>query len=132
MHSGAGIDRRRAILFVNGAWLGVDDGRSASETLNETIVARLGALFAAGEATAPDAVGQSVVDASEIINTLSDAGFTTLGYASQDLQTGAGSGDGTVIDQLRTAFSVTTQTMSTKSRRTTPSRRHFAERCVAN
>ncbi|AAV48489.1 cell division protein [Haloarcula marismortui ATCC 43049] len=93
------------ILFDNEAWLGSGQTvESASETLNETIVARLGALFAAGEATAPDAVGQSVVDASEIINTLSDAGFTTLGYASQDLQTGAGSGDGTVIDQLKNRF----------------------------
>ncbi|EMA11728.1 Cell division GTPase FtsZ [Haloarcula vallismortis] len=90
------------ILFDNDAWLGsgqtVDE---ASETLNETVVTRLGALFAAGEATAADAVGQSVVDASEIINTLSDSGFTTLGYASQELQANAGSDSETVIDRLR-------------------------------
>ncbi|AUG49337.1 cell division protein [Haloarcula taiwanensis] len=93
------------ILFDNEAWLGsgqtVDE---TSETLNETVVARLGALFAAGEATASDTVGQSVVDASEIINTLSDSGFTTLGYASQDLQADSGDGDGTVIGQLKNRF----------------------------
>jgi len=93
------------ILFDNEAWLGSGQTvETAAETLNETVVTRLGALFAAGEATASDAVGQSVVDASEIINTLSDSGFTTLGYASQDLQADAGGGDGTVIDQLKNRF----------------------------
>ncbi|WP_225307902.1 hypothetical protein [Haloarcula sp. CBA1129] len=77
---------------------------AATETLNETVVTRLGALFAAGEATAADAVGQSVVDASEIINTFSDSGFTTLGYASQELQANDGRDNGTVIDQLRNRF----------------------------
>ncbi|EMA24223.1 tubulin/FtsZ family protein [Haloarcula amylolytica] len=93
------------ILFDNEAWLGSGQTvETAAETLNETVVTRLGALFAAGEATASDAVGQSVVDASEIINTLSDSGFTTLGYASQDLQADDGGSDGTVIDQLKNRF----------------------------
>ena len=91
------------ILFDNEAWLGSGQTvEAASETLNETVVARLGALFAAGEATESDAVGQSVVDASEIINTLSDAGFTAIGFASQELQTDTGGG--TVIDQLKDRF----------------------------
>jgi cell division GTPase FtsZ len=93
------------ILFDNEAWLGSGQTvETASETLNETVVTRLGALFAAGEATASDAVGQSVVDASEIINTLSDSGFTALGYASQDLRADDGTGGGTVIDQLKDRF----------------------------
>jgi len=50
----------------------------------ETGVTRLGAIFVAGETTVSESVGQSVLDASEIINTLSDTDFATLGYASQD------------------------------------------------
>ncbi|KAA9396061.1 cell division protein [Haloarcula sp. CBA1130] len=93
------------ILFDNDVWLGSGQTvEAATETLNETVVTRLGALFAAGEATAADAVGQSVVDASEIINTFSDSGFTTLGYASQELQANDGRDNGTVIDQLRNRF----------------------------
>ncbi|WP_262181320.1 tubulin/FtsZ family protein [Haloarcula laminariae] len=93
------------ILFDNEAWLPsgqtVDE---AAESLNETVVTRLGALFAAGETTESESVGQSVVDASEIINTLSDADFATLGYASQELETGEDTGKGTVIDRIRNQF----------------------------
>ncbi|MDS0261090.1 tubulin/FtsZ family protein [Haloarcula sp. S1CR25-12] len=99
----ATVDGR--ILFDNEAWLGSEQTvEAAAETLNETVVTRLGTLFAAGEATEPGAVGQSVVDASEIINTLSDSGFATLGYASQELETDEDAGDGTVIDHLRDRF----------------------------
>lgn len=93
------------ILFDNEAWLGsgqtVDE---AAESLNETVVTRLGAVFAAGETTESESVGQSVVDASEISNTLSDADFATLGYASQELETDDNTGESTVIGRLRRQF----------------------------
>ncbi|WP_336339431.1 tubulin/FtsZ family protein [Haloarcula brevis] len=93
------------ILFDNEAWLTsgqtVDE---AAESLNGTLVTRLGTLFAAGEATESKSVGQSVVDASEIINTLSDSRFATLGYASQELGTDEGTGESNVIDRLRSRF----------------------------
>lgn len=90
------------ILFDNEAWL--PSGQTvdgAVGTLNETVVTRLGALFAAGETTVSESVGQSVVDASEIIVTLSDTDFATLGYAEQELETDEATGDGTVIDRIR-------------------------------
>lgn len=90
------------ILFDNKTWLGsgqtVDE---AAKSLNETVVTRLGALFAAGETADSDSVGQSVVDASEIITTLSGSDFATLGYASQELEPDEATGDGTIIDRLR-------------------------------
>jgi cell division GTPase FtsZ len=72
------------VLFDNANWLGA--GESIEEdagTVNESLVERLGALFASGEADSADTVGQSVVDASEITATLSGGGFTTIGYATQ-------------------------------------------------
>jgi cell division GTPase FtsZ len=56
--------------------------------INQEIVARFGALFSAGEVEAMgDDVAESVVDASEIINTLGDHGITSIGYASEEIET---------------------------------------------
>jgi cell division GTPase FtsZ len=93
------------ILFDNELWL--SSGQTVGETaesLNEAIVTRLGALFAAGEAREAKSIGQSVVDASEIINTLSDSGFTTLGYASQELDRDEDTDDNTLIDRFKDRF----------------------------
>jgi len=93
------------ILFDNEAWLRSGETvEDATETLNKTVVTRLGALCSAGETTEARSVGQSVVDASEIINTLSDAGFATLGHASQELETDDNTGDGRVIGRLKNRF----------------------------
>jgi cell division GTPase FtsZ len=52
--------------------------------INGEIITRFGALFSAGEVEAlGDNVAESVVDASEIINTLGDHGITSVGYASE-------------------------------------------------
>jgi Cell division GTPase len=75
------------LLFDNGAWK--PSGQSVAESrdrLNATFVEQLGALFAAGEPTSPDAVPESVVDASEIINTLAGGQFSTIGYRSQQVR----------------------------------------------
>jgi hypothetical protein len=39
-----------------------------------------------------DNVAESVVDSSEIINTLGDGGITTIGYASEAIETDGGGG----------------------------------------
>lgn len=62
-------------------------------------------LFSAGETSTSAAVGQSVVDASEIINTLSSSGFTTLGYGSQELETEESATAETALDHLRSDLS---------------------------
>lgn len=71
------------LLIDNDAWH--EQGESvadAFETINERIAKRVGLLFASGEIAEQDAVAASVVDSSEIINTLRSGGVATLGYAS--------------------------------------------------
>ncbi|MFP8954952.1 tubulin/FtsZ family protein [Natrialbaceae archaeon A-arb3/5] len=71
------------LVFDNDVW------RSSGETvesgydrINKQIVERFGLLFAAGEVNEGEHVAESVVDSSEIINTLDD-GISTIGYASE-------------------------------------------------
>ncbi|MGM0604403.1 MAG: tubulin/FtsZ family protein [Halobacteriota archaeon] len=71
-----------ALLLVdNDAWK--SSGESLSEgfdAINDSIARRFGLLFAAGEAV--EGVGESVVDTSEVINTLRTGGIAALGFAS--------------------------------------------------
>ncbi|RQG88952.1 cell division protein [Natrarchaeobius halalkaliphilus] len=70
------------LLIDNDAWH--EQGESvedAFETINDKIAQRVGLLFASGEII--DGVGESVVDSSEIINTLRSGGVSVLGYASE-------------------------------------------------
>ncbi|MFB6193838.1 MAG: tubulin/FtsZ family protein [Halobaculum sp.] len=60
-----------------------ETGESVSEgfeAINDAIARRIGLLLAAGEAV--EGVGESVVDTSEVINTLRTGGLATIGYAS--------------------------------------------------
>jgi len=67
--------------------------------INDQIITRFGALFSAGEVEAlGDNVAESVVDASEIINTLGDHGISSVGYASEAVETNEGSG---LLDRFR-------------------------------
>lgn len=55
------------------------------ENLNNMLVNRFGTLLSSGEVGADDYTAESVVDASEIINTLKCGGITALGYATSDI-----------------------------------------------
>lgn len=67
--------------------------------INQEIITRFGALFSAGEVEAlGDDVAESVVDASEIINTLGEHGISSVGYASEEVETGDGKG---LLDRFR-------------------------------
>jgi cell division GTPase FtsZ len=69
------------LLIDNDAWK--ESGESMSEgyeAINQNIARSVGLLLAAGEAT--EGVAESVVDSSEIINTLRSGGIASLGYAS--------------------------------------------------
>lgn len=73
------------MVFDNDLW---SKGQSLQESyrdLNEKIAVRFGNLFAAGEVNQADETAQSVVDASEVINTLSCGGVTAIGYAESQL-----------------------------------------------
>jgi cell division GTPase FtsZ len=66
--------------------------------INDEIVSRFGALFSAGEIEAlGDEVAESVVDASEIINTLGEQGISSIGYASEAVETQQGG----LLDKFR-------------------------------
>ena len=72
------------LVFDNDAWR--KTGQSVEggyREINEEIVTRFGILFGAGEVSADDEVAESVVDSSEIINTLSGGGVSTVGYAAE-------------------------------------------------
>ncbi|WP_255196004.1 tubulin/FtsZ family protein [Halorarius litoreus] len=74
------------LVFDNDAWRQSGETLAASyESINEEIARRFGTLFAAGEVSRRNAVAESVVDASEVINTLDDGGVTSVGYAAETL-----------------------------------------------
>jgi cell division GTPase FtsZ len=81
------------LVFDNDAWR--KSGESVEggyEEINSEIVRRFGVLFGAGEIGAGDNVAESVVDSSEIINTLSGGGVSTVGYATESVETGGSGG----------------------------------------
>lgn len=88
------------LVFDNDSWR--QSGESVSEgyaSLNRELVSQFGFLFRAGEIDGDGTVGESVVDSSEIINTLRSGGVTTLGYAESQLQ-GSESGSGGLLSRL--------------------------------
>ena len=78
------------LVFDNDAWRSAGESvGSGYDRINREIVERFGLLFAAGEVQQGDHVAESVVDSSEIINTLSN-GVSTIGYASETVETNDG------------------------------------------
>lgn len=74
------------IVFDNDAWR--KSGESVGEgyeAINLEIARRFGILFGAGEVQDGE-VAESVVDASEVINTLSGGGVSTIGYATDEIE----------------------------------------------
>jgi cell division GTPase FtsZ len=59
--------------------------RGGYAAINDDLARRLGVLFSAGE-TDGSSVPESVVDSSEIINTLAGGGVSTVGYAATPLE----------------------------------------------
>ncbi|ELY62182.1 tubulin/FtsZ family protein [Natronolimnohabitans innermongolicus] len=78
------------LVFDNDAWRSAGESvEGGYDRINREIVERFGLLFAAGEVGSGDAVAESVVDSSEIINTLSGGGVSTIGYATETVETSA-------------------------------------------
>jgi len=70
------------LVFDNDAWRKTGESvKEGFDALNEELVKRFGVLFSAGEIRAGSDVAESVVDSSEIINTLAGGGISSLGYA---------------------------------------------------
>ena len=81
------------MVFDNDAWRQTGESvEGGYDHINEEIVRRFGVLFGAGEVEAGDNIAESVVDSSEIINTLDGGGVSTVGYASEDVEVDSGGG----------------------------------------
>jgi cell division GTPase FtsZ len=81
------------LVFDNDSWRQAGESvEGGYEEINEEIVRRFGVLFGAGEVGQGDEVGESVVDSSEIINTLAGGGISTVGYATEDVELSDDSG----------------------------------------
>ncbi len=81
------------LVFDNDAWRKTGESvEGGYDEINDEIVRRFGVLFGAGEVGAGDNVAESVVDSSEIINTLSGGGVSTVGYAAEGVETGDSGG----------------------------------------
>jgi cell division GTPase FtsZ len=92
-----------ALLIDNDAWREVGESvQEGYESINEQISQRVGLLLASGEAV--DGVAESVVDSSEIINTLRDGGIASLGYATAEASEDAGENVNTITSTTRSAL----------------------------
>ena len=75
------------MVFDNDAWRKTGESvQGGYDEINEEIVTRFGVLFGAGEVEHGGEVAESVVDSSEIINTLAGGGVSTVGYASETVE----------------------------------------------
>ena len=90
------------LVFDNDAWRKTGESVSSGyEEINEEIVRRFGILFGAGEIEEGGEVAESVVDSSEIINTLSGGGVSTVGYASEEVEAPSNNGGGGILSRLK-------------------------------
>ncbi|WP_332900027.1 MULTISPECIES: tubulin/FtsZ family protein [unclassified Haladaptatus] len=75
------------LVFDNDSWRKTGESvESGYSEINDEIVRRFGILFGAGEVEAGGEVAESVVDSSEIINTLAGGGVSTVGYAAEEVE----------------------------------------------
>ncbi|QSG03738.1 tubulin/FtsZ family protein [Natranaeroarchaeum sulfidigenes] len=88
------------MVFDNDSWRQSGESvESGYAEINDEIVRRFGILFGAGEINQGDEVAESVVDSSEIINTLSGGGVSTVGYAREEVDK-TGSDDGGLLSRF--------------------------------
>jgi cell division GTPase FtsZ len=83
------------MVFDNDAWRKTGESvQGGYDQINDEIVKRFGILFGAGEVEQGGEVAESVVDSSEIINTLAGGGVSTVGYAREEVENAGGGGGG--------------------------------------
>ena len=104
------------MVFDNDAWRQTGESMEGGyDEINDEIVKRFGIMFGAGEIEPGSEVGESVVDSSEIINTLSGGGVSTIGYAAEEVETEekgllsrfTGDEDGSDMDAANTTNRIT-------------------------
>ncbi len=91
------------LLVDNDAWRKTGESvTEAFDAINERIARRVGILLAAGENI--EGVGESVVDSSEVINTLQSGDMSTIGFASAEAAPDAGENINVVTSTTRKAL----------------------------
>ncbi len=91
------------LLVDNDAYRSGGDSLEAGfDRINDAIAQRIGLLLAAGEAT--EGVAESVVDSSEIINTLRSGGISAVGYAAAPAAESADENVSTITSVTRNAL----------------------------
>ncbi|MDZ7850306.1 MAG: tubulin/FtsZ family protein [Halodesulfurarchaeum sp.] len=91
------------VLVENDAWR--QTGESVAESfgaINDRIARRFGLVLAAGEAV--EGVGESVVDSSEVINTLKEGSMAAIGYAAADASPDPGENVNVITSTARRAL----------------------------
>ena len=92
-----------ALLVDNDAWRSAGESVAEGfESVNEQIAQRVGLLLASGEAV--DGVAESVVDSSEIRNTLQSGGVASLGYTTAPASDDPGERVNTITSLTRNAL----------------------------
>ena len=91
------------LLVDNDAWRASGESlASGFEAINERIARRLDLVLAAGEAV--EGVGESVVDASELINTLDNGDLAAVGYATAEAAADPGENVNVITSTARRAL----------------------------
>ncbi|UWG47222.1 Cell division GTPase [Halanaeroarchaeum sp. HSR-CO] len=91
------------LLVDNDAWHASGESVEESfQSINATIARRIGLVLAAGENV--EGVGESVVDSSEVINTLRAGGMAAIGYASAEASPDPGENINVVTSTTRKAL----------------------------
>ena len=81
------------MVFDNDSWRKTGESvQSGYDEINSEIVRRFGILFGAGEVRQGQEIAESVVDSSEIINTLSGGGVSTIGFAEEEVEEASAGG----------------------------------------
>ncbi|WP_128224621.1 tubulin/FtsZ family protein [Halobacteriaceae archaeon SHR40] len=102
------------LVFDNDAWRKTGESvEGGYDQINDEIVRRFGVLFGAGEVSAGDNVAESVVDSSEIINTLSGGGVSTVGYDAESVQS---DGSGGLLSRFKGGDDDNMETANTTNR----------------
>jgi len=129
------------LVFDNDSWRKTGESvQSGYDDINNEIVRRFGILFGAGEVKDGQEVAESVVDSSEIINTLAGGGVSTVGFAEEEVEETSsggllskfrGGGDDDTSDTAHTTNRITSLVRkATLGRLTLPCEVEGAERAL--
>ncbi len=112
------------LLFDNEAWRTAGETvDSGYEAMNRELLKQVELLFRAGEVVEGEDIAESVVDSSEIINTLGCGGITTVGFAEDTAVESAASGSKGLLSRFTSSSGPDEDSAATVNRITSLIRR---------